>query len=236
MNEHSETLVRDADGGEGDWAVVARCASPTQAHLLKGTLQAAGLHAIVADANVVQANPLWTNAVGGVRVLVPASQIESARQTIASFDAGEFDLDGAAPQPQGFALLQAPVFSPDGAALWSLVLTPAFGTVLHVLNARSLQEARLQRIAWAWLAVMLPATAAGLYLAARIQPGVLAPLRASLVLSFPTVVWYFLGAHQQSRYLLERHGPRYPRRPLWLPALAAAFASMALAALVAEFV
>ncbi|MET0335814.1 MAG: DUF2628 domain-containing protein [Rhizobacter sp.] len=77
----------------GDFVPVATCATPTEAHLLKETLVAAGLSAEVADANFVQANPWMSNAVGGVRVLVPASLVSEAKATVDAFHAGAFQLD-----------------------------------------------------------------------------------------------------------------------------------------------
>lgn len=78
---------------EGDFVVVTTCETPTEAHLLKETLVAAGLPAQVADANFVQANPWMSSAVGGVRVLVPASLADEAKATLAAFNAGALQID-----------------------------------------------------------------------------------------------------------------------------------------------
>jgi hypothetical protein len=55
-------------------------------------LEAAGVPAVVADANLVQMNSLWAIALGGVRVLVPASRVAEAKDVIAAFNRGDFAL------------------------------------------------------------------------------------------------------------------------------------------------
>jgi len=75
-----------------DWTLVARSLDPTEAHLWCGCLQAAGLDAIVADAHLVQTHSLIGVAVGGVRVLVPASQLNAAQDVLAAFHRGDLSL------------------------------------------------------------------------------------------------------------------------------------------------
>jgi len=77
---------------EGDFETVARFLNPTDAHVVCSCLGAAGVPAMVADANLVQTNALWTVAVGGVRVLVPASRVVEAKQVIEAFGRGDFAL------------------------------------------------------------------------------------------------------------------------------------------------
>lgn len=80
-------------GQQGDFVRVASCFSPTEAHGLKGVLEAAGLRAVVADAQVAQAHSWMTTALGGVRVLVPAEQAEQAAEVLAQYNQGDFALD-----------------------------------------------------------------------------------------------------------------------------------------------
>ena len=77
---------------EGDFETVARFLNPTDAHLLCSCLEAAGVPAVVADANLVQTNSLWAIAVGGVRVLVRDSRVAEAKEIIEAFDRGDFAL------------------------------------------------------------------------------------------------------------------------------------------------
>lgn len=78
---------------EGDWLMAARCLDPTEAHLLRACLEAAGLTAMVADAHLVQTHSLIAVAVGGARVLVPADQLDRAKAVLAAFHRGDFALD-----------------------------------------------------------------------------------------------------------------------------------------------
>jgi len=76
----------------GSFATVAQLLSPTDAYLLAGCLQAAGIAAVVADANLIQANYLLAIAVGGVRILVPTAHASDAAAVIAAFNRGDYAL------------------------------------------------------------------------------------------------------------------------------------------------
>jgi len=54
---------------------IASFLTPTEAFLLQGLLEAEGVHAVVADAQMVQMNEFLAPALGGVRVLVPHSAL-----------------------------------------------------------------------------------------------------------------------------------------------------------------
>ena len=82
----------DSADYEGDFETVARFLDPTDAHIVAACLEAAGIAALVADANLVQTNSLWAIAAGGVRILVPATHADEARQVIAAFDRGDYAL------------------------------------------------------------------------------------------------------------------------------------------------
>jgi hypothetical protein len=217
--------------GAEDFVLVATCATPTQAYLLRGVLEAGGLNPSVVDANIVQANMFLAHAVGGVRVLVPAWQVPAARQAITEFEAGAYRLEGdepaeAAPTPE----LSSPIFSPDFAALLGFALTPVFSAAAQMVNANVLERAAPRRRAgpWAWLVLLVVASGAALAIACQREPDVWVVLRASVSMSPVTIAWYLLVGHQQSRHVLDRYGSQYPRRSLVKPALAVAFAEAAL--------
>jgi len=86
----------ESESDLGDFVVAARCATATEAHVLKETLIAAGVIATLADAHIAQTHPWMANAGGGVRVLVPAAMAAQARQTVAEFHAGTFELEDQA--------------------------------------------------------------------------------------------------------------------------------------------
>ncbi|MES2130201.1 MAG: DUF2007 domain-containing protein [Pseudomonadota bacterium] len=76
-----------------DLLEVARYFVPTEAHIVQGCLAASGVPAVVADANLVQTNSLWTAALGGVRILVPESFLAQAQAIIAAFERGDYQLN-----------------------------------------------------------------------------------------------------------------------------------------------
>jgi hypothetical protein len=84
----------EAEGLPGrDLFVVAKCMVPTDAYLLQGCLVAGGVPAVVADANHVQADLLIAPALGGVRILAPASYLVEARAILAAYERGDYALD-----------------------------------------------------------------------------------------------------------------------------------------------
>lgn len=72
---------------------LARVLTTVEAYILQGLLQAEGIPAVVADAGIVQANYLLTLAVGGVRVLVPASQLAASREIKLALERGDYALE-----------------------------------------------------------------------------------------------------------------------------------------------
>lgn len=77
---------------QGDFVIVARYLDATDAHVVCSCLRAAGLDALLGDANLVQTNALWSIALGGARVLVPQSQFDAAKDVIAAFERGDLAL------------------------------------------------------------------------------------------------------------------------------------------------
>jgi hypothetical protein len=66
---------------------------PTDAHIVRGCLVAAGIPAVIADDQLVQTDSLLTPALGGVRILAPASYLQQAKEVIDAFNRGEYQLD-----------------------------------------------------------------------------------------------------------------------------------------------
>jgi Putative prokaryotic signal transducing protein len=75
-----------------DYAIAARCLDPTQAHVLRGCLQAAGIAAAVADDHHSQVDQLISPAMGGARVLVHERDLRAARDVLAAFERGDLAL------------------------------------------------------------------------------------------------------------------------------------------------
>lgn len=83
----------DTQQGEaGDFQVIARHLTPTEAHLLRSCLEAAGIPSEVSDVNLAQAHSLLTNAIGGASVRVRQALVADAREVMAAYERGELAL------------------------------------------------------------------------------------------------------------------------------------------------
>lgn len=227
--------MNDAAAAEADDFVrVARCATPTEAHLLKGVLESAGLAPVVADAHVVQANAWMTQAVGGVRVMVPARQREAALEAIAAYEAGAYALSDEPAAPPRFSEQPWRLFSPDRAVVLSLALTPAFGAAVQIANAHRMGDRAHPVGLWAWFVVLLAASVAGVALIHAISPGPTVVFRASWGLLFITALWYFAYGKDQSSRLLGTFGPHYRKRSLAPAALLTGLGQLAIGWILSE--
>ena len=63
-----------------DLFIVASFATPIEAHILRTRLEAEGIPCLIANEHVVNANPLWSNALGGVQVQVRREDAELAAE------------------------------------------------------------------------------------------------------------------------------------------------------------
>lgn len=81
--------------GHGPLQVCARYLNPLNAQVLAACLQNAGLAARVMDVDTIFASGAYFGSLprGGVRVMVPESQLADALRICASFDAGELAID-----------------------------------------------------------------------------------------------------------------------------------------------
>jgi len=90
-----EALIEQNSTSEeylGDMVILERNLTPTEAHLLCSCLHSAGVEADAGDTNIVQAHSLLAIAVGGASVRVPSAQLAEAREVVAAFRRGEFEL------------------------------------------------------------------------------------------------------------------------------------------------
>src|SRR5687767_10798818 len=55
------------------------------AHIAKGRLEEEGINCWLKDENTVTLNPIWTQAVGGIKLMVAATQAERAQELLQSF-------------------------------------------------------------------------------------------------------------------------------------------------------
>jgi len=99
------------------------------------------------------------------------------------------------------------LWNPNAAASWSLLFTPAFGAHLHALNWRALGEHDRARASTKWFYVglgLLP-----LYFLLGVLDGDIA-LLAGII---HVLAWYFSSARVQAKYVEERYGAFFPRKP-----------------------
>lgn len=76
----------------GDVVCLTRLSSPVDAALLCGLLNAEGIPAVEADANLVRVNSMLTQALGGIRVMVGERDLPRAREIVQALHRGEFAL------------------------------------------------------------------------------------------------------------------------------------------------
>lgn len=117
------------------------------------------------------------------------------------------------------AVEPAPViWNPNAAANWCLVFTPAFGAYLHMLNWRALGDRKREASARAWfytgLGLLVFYPLASLVIDGKASDAITRVVGMVFLLS-----WYFTSARPQARYVKERWGSDYVRRP-WGKALA----------------
>jgi hypothetical protein len=91
-------MIDDDVAGEpafGPLRVCARYLNPMDAQVLAACLQNAGIAAVVMDADTIYATGAMFSALprGGVRVMVPAPQLDAALRLRERYDAGEFAID-----------------------------------------------------------------------------------------------------------------------------------------------
>jgi hypothetical protein len=76
---------------------VAVFGAPYEAEMAKGELEANGIPAFVLDQFTIGANPLYSNALGGIKLQVPASYAEDA-QGIISAQVQQEEIDSIKPE------------------------------------------------------------------------------------------------------------------------------------------
>ena len=65
-----------------EWIAVASFSQPVEAHLARTKLESEGIPCVVGDEHLVRVDWLLSNAVGGVKVLVPRSEEQRARDAL----------------------------------------------------------------------------------------------------------------------------------------------------------
>ena len=212
--------------GSDDFVCVATRSMPTEAHVIRGMLESAGLTPHVADEHITQMHSFLAPAIG-VRVMVPTSQADAAREAIAAWEAGAYEIEGDGEAKPTLAVADAPFYSPDRAVMLGFVLTPVFGALIQLLNARQMGDAG--RRFGAWVDVIALGLISGYAVLAMHEhnrvPHVV--LLACLPLGLVNVLWYVIVGQKQSRLLIKTYGAHYPKRSLLVPAMIGVIAAIA---------
>jgi hypothetical protein len=79
--------------GTGPLRICTRFPLPVDAEIFAARLQSEGIAARVMDSDTVYANGVGALGMGGVRVMVPESQMDEARRILAAFNAGDYAID-----------------------------------------------------------------------------------------------------------------------------------------------
>ena len=105
----------------GDMVIVASRLNTLDGELLRGRLLAEGIPATLADNYLVNANALWTPAIGGVRIRVPASFEVSALRVITDLESGALTLPDDEDSAESLAQATAFEASRRRSLRWCLV-------------------------------------------------------------------------------------------------------------------
>ena len=89
----SPTQADEESPGLGELVTVTRVFNSLEAEMLRGCLEAEGIPTTLGDAQTVQTDTLLTVALGGIRVMVPASFAGAARQTVEAVERGALEID-----------------------------------------------------------------------------------------------------------------------------------------------
>jgi hypothetical protein len=136
--------------------------------------------------------------------------------------------------PAGGQAMGHAIWNPNAAANWSLIFTPAFGSYLQMRNWLALGETRRARASRAWFVASLVVLFANLFVGMVLGDARRADLVTRFVLLVLLVVWYFAAGRAQARYVRERFGKDYARRPwgralLWAVGAVIAYYAIAVA-------
>ena len=115
----------------------------------------------------------------------------------------------------------AAIWNPTATVNWSIPFTPVFGAWLQMLNWESMGETELAAISKKWFYASL-----GMLLLYAIAGVALAGNEAGLLLLrvlplFYLITWYLGSGRPHMKYVQERFGNDYNRRPWKKPLLAA---------------
>lgn len=113
---------------------------------------------------------------------------------------------------------QAAIWNPNAAVNWSLVFTPAFGAYLQMLNWRALGETRKAALSQNWFYASLGMFAVYILVGIFIRDSKAAEGSAHALGFLFLLVWYFSTGRAQGKYVKQKFGKIYAKKP-WGKAL-----------------
>lgn len=69
-----------------DFVLLKSFTNYIDAHIILGRLQEEGIHCWLKDENLITINPIWTNAAGGIKLMVAEDQWKAAQNHLIYFD------------------------------------------------------------------------------------------------------------------------------------------------------
>ena len=130
------------------------------------------------------------------------------------------------------------IWNPNATANWSLIFSPAFGSYLQMLNWHALGEPEKAASAQNWFYVSLGMLAVYVLMGVFMDDSKAADGAAQGLGFLFLIVWYFSAGRAQSKYVKEKFGSSYARKP-WGKALligVAAFVGFFIAAVIVGLV
>jgi hypothetical protein len=68
-----------------DWVTIASFTYPHEVTVLEGVLETEGIECFIKDGNIVSTNPLYSNAIGGVKIQVNQNDVERANEIVKEY-------------------------------------------------------------------------------------------------------------------------------------------------------
>jgi hypothetical protein len=81
------------EASANDWVIVDNFIDVIHADIVRGRLEAEGIPSILGNRHLVTAEWMFSQAMGGVQVMVPSDCVAEARAIIAEIDSGKLDYD-----------------------------------------------------------------------------------------------------------------------------------------------
>lgn len=84
--------------------VVARFSFPHEAHIARASLDSVGIESYIADEHTVNTQWLYSNAIGGVRLMVAESDAEDAKKYLVAISQNHWEMKLTLMKKKTFAL------------------------------------------------------------------------------------------------------------------------------------